>query len=92
MNDFKDYHQFVKSQKVKGFKIGFSFHDFQKEEKVGVFYSDAPTKTPVFIEGAIIEIKRTLNAQGKDTIRYIVVDLGHVHRQINGNLQIYSKG
>ncbi|MEH7114545.1 hypothetical protein V7124_19595 [Neobacillus niacini] len=85
---FKDYDKFVKSQVVEGYSNGFKFDDFKKGETVYVFYSDRPSMEPKLVEAKIIQVIKAKNADGKDTIRQIIVDLGALTMQISGHQQI----
>lgn len=78
-------------KQVEGYSNGFSFDEFKKKETVYVFYSDAPANEEVLTEGKIVELVKAKNATGRDVIRQISIDFGHMTHQVSGFRQIKER-
>lgn len=76
---------------VEGYSNGFGFDEFKKGETVYVFYSSAPAKELELTEGKIISVVRAKNAEGRDVIRQISIDLDSTHYQVSGFRGIREK-
>ena len=85
MNYYQEYNKFVKMSTPKleeqGFQNGFKFDDFQKGETVYFLHGTAPAKEPKLTETKVKKIIKDKNAEGKDVIRQIEVELpgGGIH-------------
>lgn len=85
MNYYQEYNKYVKMNvekiEAQGFKNGFKFDEFKKGETVYFFHGTAPEKEPKLIESKVKNIIKARNAEGKDCIRQIEVELidGGIH-------------
>lgn len=85
MNYYQEYNKFVKMSipalEAQGFKNGFKFNDFTKGETVYFLYGTAPAKEPELTKTKVKKIIKDKNAEGKDVIRQIEVEMpgGGIH-------------